>query len=54
LLPKFATATSDHDEESLTNIGVVPSKKRESPTNDEEDMDVPLKLLRRNVNIEKL
>ncbi|MCI11329.1 replication factor-A carboxy-terminal domain protein [Trifolium medium] len=51
LMPKFGEAGLSVDDKSPT----VSLAKRSSPTaEDDEDMDLPLKLLKRSIKIEKL
>jgi hypothetical protein len=50
-MTKFGQAVQSGDDKTPT----VKEVKRSSPTNqDEEDMDLPLKLLKRSIKIEKL
>jgi len=53
LLPKFAVADCEPDVVEITHISSSASSKRESPTNLEDDMNIPLKMLRKTIKIEK-
>jgi hypothetical protein len=54
LLPKFGGAESETDCQDITpTISATASSKRGSPNNEEDDMNVPLKMIKRRIKIEK-
>jgi len=53
LLPKFAVADFEPDVVEISHKGSSASSKRESPTKDEDGMNILLKMLKKTVKIEK-
>lgn len=53
LLPKFAVADCESDVVEISQKGSAASSKRGSPTMDDDEMNMPLKMLRKTVKIEK-
>jgi hypothetical protein len=53
LLPKFAVADCEPDVVEISHKGSAASSKRGSPTTDDDEMNMPLKMLRKTVKIEK-
>ena len=46
-------ADCEPDVVEISHIGSSASSKRESPTKDEDDMNIPLKMLKKTIKIEK-
>jgi len=54
LMPKFGGTELETDcQEISPTMSITTSSKRASPSNDEDDMDVPLKIMKRRIKIEK-
>jgi hypothetical protein len=53
-MPKFGGAVSESDCQEITPTdSATASSKRASPNNEEDDMNVPLKMIKRRIKIEK-
>ncbi|RHN42191.1 putative nucleic acid-binding protein [Medicago truncatula] len=53
LLPKFAVADCEFDVVEISQKGSAASSKRGSPTTDDDEMNMSLKMLRKTIKIEK-
>jgi len=53
LLPKFAVEECNSDVVEISHTCSSSSSKRVSPTQDEDDMNIPLEMLKKTVKIEK-